>query len=769
MKRGTKILVIIAGSLAFLILLIAVLISPVAKHYIEKHSKELTGRTVTMDKLCINIFNGGVKIEGFRMLEASDSAEFVTFDTLDLRVRLFKLLKEEVNVKRIDLVGLNVNLQQNGEWFNFSDMIDHFADTTAVDTVARAEEGSGWAVGLYNIKFRHGYIGYSDLAVHSRFDLEDLNLEISGVYFSGASTDAGIGFDFARGGRIDTELSYDIEKERYDLHVLLRDFDLEGITPYLQQYMNVRALNGKLTTDLNIQGSTEHVTDLQLTGYARFTGLDLRGTEDHSLVSADTTLLVMEKIDLRANEIVFDTLLLSGLRTAFTQFPDDRNNFSDLMKPQPESAPVSDTAVTQAPEMKLLVRNFELRKFDFHYADRTLQTPFDYDVRNIRITSRDFDPAKATNAAEIRADLQGSGKLDVKWRGGMENLANQTLTVMVTNMDLRPITPHSLELFAYPVRKGTLSFTSKSVVCDYNLTSENALDIYACEVNNKRKDLKAEYKVPLKMALYIIKDVHDRIKIDLPVSGNINSPDFSYKKIILKTVVNLLVKVAVSPINFLANSLGLSPDKVNNIPINTLLDELTTEQVESLNQLAEIAASKPEMMVALQQRYDLETAVGNQALYNLKRDFYLSGRTDMSAAGLDAVDRKNIREISVKDSRLIAYAQGLDSLFIGKEVGEIARIRYPKDSVMMEVAALSAARDRQIFEYLSVNKGIPAANLKVSTAENRTVTAHKGADRYAVSMSLAGDDSENEVQAELTEEATEVPVADSVALSPTGA
>ena len=76
------------------------------------------------------------------------------------------------------------------------------------------------------------------------------------------------------------------------------------------------------------------------------------------------------------------------------------------------------------------------------------------------------------------------------------------------------------------------------------------------------------------------------------MKGNINSPEFSYKKIIFKTLTNLLVKVAVSPIQFLAGSLGLSSDKLENLPFEATQNDFTPEQLTKINLLAEMLKSK---------------------------------------------------------------------------------------------------------------------------------------------------------------------------------
>ena len=64
LKKPVKILLIIAGSLFGLFLLIAILVSPIAHHYLEKHSKELCNRVVTMDKP-VQRFRHHPRFQGF--------------------------------------------------------------------------------------------------------------------------------------------------------------------------------------------------------------------------------------------------------------------------------------------------------------------------------------------------------------------------------------------------------------------------------------------------------------------------------------------------------------------------------------------------------------------------------------------------------------------------------------------------------------------------------------------------------------------------------
>ena len=57
-----------------------------------------------------------------------------------------------------------------------------------------------------------------------------------------------------------------------------------------------------------------------------------------------------------------------------------------------------------------------------------------------------------------------------------------------------------------------------------NIKSTNVLDSYKFTVGNSYDDVDPVYHVPLRLALYIMKDKDDKIQFDVPVEGNIHDP-----------------------------------------------------------------------------------------------------------------------------------------------------------------------------------------------------------------------------------------------------
>ena len=86
-------------------------------------------------------------------------------------------------------------------------------------------------------------------------------------------------------------------------------------------------------------------------------------------------------------------------------------------------------------------------------------------------------------------------------------------------------------------------------------------------------------------------DRNNNISIDLPVSGNLKDPKFSYKKTLRKALFNVLAKVAASPFR-------LMTDEDNNlkyIPFDPLQVDFSPEQYVMIDNV----------VVTLQSRSDL--------------------------------------------------------------------------------------------------------------------------------------------------------------------
>ena len=163
LKKPVKIPLIIIISLLGFLGLTSIIVPPIAKHYVEKHSKQICHRTVKMEKFRVNLFTGKASITKFQSWEENDKDLFLTFDTLSVRMNWFKLLTKEVCLNEIRLISHRVPILQNGNVFNFTDIIKHFTKEQKDTTPSK------WSVNLRNITIRNGNIIYQDLHMNELY------------------------------------------------------------------------------------------------------------------------------------------------------------------------------------------------------------------------------------------------------------------------------------------------------------------------------------------------------------------------------------------------------------------------------------------------------------------------------------------------------------------------------------------------------------------------------------------------------------------------
>lgn len=611
MNKTLKIILIILGSLALLLLLVTLLISPIAKSYVNSHGEDLIGRKVNIDHLKVNVYSGSVKIYDLTVYEDDATTSFLSFDTLDVSVKLRRLLAQEINVRHIAWVGLNVNVLQDGSRFNFSSIIDHFASDST-----EAEEpdttSSSWTFDINNIRFSHWRVFYADRQTGADWDLNDINLEIPGVYFNGnEATDAGLNLTLADGGELLTQIKYTIETNDFDISLSLKDLALSNVKAYLTDFANIGTLQGHLNADLRAQGNLDSFLKARITGSAAIRNADIKDTEGAEVVRCSNLAVKLNELVLDDNRYDIASIQIDDLASHFDMLH-NTNNFSRLLDvrksapaPQEEtSAAPADTlqAPAESKPMQLRIGQFRVNNAAFTYNDFTLPERFSFPVTRIN-ASADNISLDGDNALNLYASLPHGGRAVIKWKGSIDDIKrHQDLTLNISNVVLTDLSPYCLAYLAQPLTNGTLSFTSHNIIRHSELDGQNKIDIYKPEVGKRRKDIDSAMHIPLKAALYVLKDKDDKVILDVPIKGNLDNPEFSYMKLVWKTLGNLIVKVATSPARGIADALGMGKDNMEFLPFDASQQDFTSEQYYVMDKISQVASMDTNIVIIMQQQ-----------------------------------------------------------------------------------------------------------------------------------------------------------------------
>lgn len=601
-KKIVKIPLIIIGSFVVLILLINLIAPPIIKNWAEAHSKELCGRTVTLEKLRLNLFTGNVKIFKLNALEADDKTSFVAFEQLDVNINLWRLLAREVRLTHIRLEEPRISVWQNGSLFNFNDIIDHFSSG---DDEPEPDDSKPWAIDLRKISIERGEIIYQDLIRKSHFDLQDLSLAVPRLYFSNESSDIGIEFKFANGGNIRLKLLYEVDKKNYNLDVALNNFSVDAVKPYLVDFLNIGNISGNLSAKMAISGCLDHIFEIVANGTVDLDQFSSTLKDGKELLSMQNLHLNVKKIDVKQKLYQLDTLAFNNFTFNFENLPES-TTMTQLFKEEEANDTVAESApasTTKSSPINLKINHLAVNESAVNYRDLTMEEPFAMPISHIKLSANNVT---LTSPFQFNMDatVGARGSLSCKWDGNLNNLTTQKFILKLQNFTLADISPFTIHYFAYPISDGLLTFTSKTNIVNSAIQSQNDIDIFKCKVEKKVRKMKPEYKIPLKSAIYILADRKGKIKLKLPVEGNLQEPDFSVRKIVFKAIGNLFVKILASPIDAIINSLGVDANTFADMQVNTFDKEINSEHYARLNAMSDVLKEKEEITLEVQQSYN---------------------------------------------------------------------------------------------------------------------------------------------------------------------
>lgn len=593
MKKPLKItLIVIASIIGFVLLLLAAVSlfgGSIAKNYVNKHAVELTGRRAEVEHIGLNLFSGHVALHGLAVYEEDGAEKFAGFDTLDVAVSLPKLLSKTVFVKHVTLAGLDVQVLQDGSRFNFTSLLEHFASDSTEEEV-KDTTPSGWLIDLHNIRIQSNRIFYADLQRHSQWGIKEFSLIVPDFCIGGDNqSDADLTLALADGGSLKVDAAFNAVSNDFDVDLSLDNFSLAQVKPYVVDIAYIDQIKGRLAIEAKAVGNLSKIMDMEVAAKVKAEDLDIIDNHSASVASLASLGVDVTKVVLGQNLFEIGTVALQGLTARYEVFADKSNTLSRFLKPQkkePAAAP-ADSAAAPAKDMKLTLARLSVSDVSVTYADHTLPEPFSFPITKLRIESENVS-LSGNNSARIFAALPHGALAVIDWAGNISDWKkHQSLKLVIKNLHLTDLSPYLLASLGQPFTDGVFSFTSNNTIRNSQLDGKNHIDIYKPMVGKFRKDIQGAKRLPVRAALYVLRDKDDKVVLDVPIAGNVSSPEFDYMKLVWKTLGNLFVKVATSPARALGN-LVHGDDGDIFLPVDSADPDLTSEQLYKIDKLAEV-------------------------------------------------------------------------------------------------------------------------------------------------------------------------------------
>ncbi len=279
----------------------------------------------------------------------------------------------------------------------------------------------------------------------------------------------------------------------------------------------------------------------------------------------------------------------------------------------------------------------------------------------IRFNDQSVRPAFSTTLDRIAGRISGlSSQLnttaDVELRGTLDNSAPLEITGKINplskdlyvdlkasfkDMDLTPATPYSGKYAGYTIDKGKLSFDVRYLIQKRKLDSTNTIFIDQLTLGERVESPDAT-KLPVRLAIALLKDRRGQIKLDLPVTGSLDDPEFSVGRIILKIIVNLLTKAATAPFALIGALFG-SGEELGYIEFDYGRATLTESGLKKVDTLTRALADKPSLKVDIEGYVDTERDREGLKQYLVQRKVKTQKLKDLMKKSSENIDVDDVK------------------------------------------------------------------------------------------------------------------------------
>jgi hypothetical protein len=242
----------------------------------------------------------------------------------------------------------------------------------------------------------------------------------------------------------------------------------------------------------------------------------------------------------------------------------------------------------------------------------------------INFSDRHVEPNYSSSFLEMGGKVSGLSSdenkfADVDLRGKLENYAPLEITGKINplrddlyvdlkidfkNMDLSPMTPYSDRYLGYTIRKGELSLNLQYLIVKNKLDSQNNIFLDQFTLG-ERVESPVATKLPVRLAIALLKNRKGEIKLNVPVSGYLNDPKFSVGRIIIKILLNLLVKAATSPFALLGSIFG-GGEQLSYAEFDYGSYDLAAQDAKKLETLVKALFDRPALKLELEGHVDVE-------------------------------------------------------------------------------------------------------------------------------------------------------------------
>lgn len=473
---------------------------------------------------------------------------------------------------------------------------------------APAAPSKPWQVLLKDVQLRNYQVHLADRSAKPAVALEvgPLNLDLQDFDSLNQSPftlklDTGVG----KQGKLQATGQVNLNPVSAKLKVDTKDIDLRVAQSYISPFIRLELRSGMLGSNLDVNLKSTEPLAFQVTGRAQVDQL-------HTLDTMKTRdflkwqRLVLEGVNYQhGDSLSIDKVNLLQPYARFMINDDRTTNIDDLLIPQPADSGTKSAAKPAASKEKPLgihIGQIAINDGSANFADFSLTPNFATAIQQLNgqigtIDSRQAKPA----SVDIKGKVDRYAPVTIKGNvNPFDPMAALDIATSFKRVELTTLTPYSGKFAGFRIRKGRLNLDLHYVITKGQLKAENKVVVEQLQLGEKVDSADA-VDLPIRLAIALLKDSDGKISIELPVTGDLNNPQFSVMPIVWQTLRNLVVRAATAPFKFIGGLIsGGGAQDLGNVSFAAGSSELSKDSQSALDSLAKALKERPALRLEIE-------------------------------------------------------------------------------------------------------------------------------------------------------------------------
>ncbi len=603
---------------------------------------------ITMHEENINVNHFDTNVSQFSLFPMAAEEKWLQFKTFTVDGKLSKSEKLDLDLEQVNLNGLSIDALMDKEGrLNFTRLVPKTQKKTSQE---HAKEGEAMALDwkVQSFTLNNAKVDFKDQfnAIDGLVQLDRVNAELTNLHSSkGSWAKSKVALRVNKTGELLMQSKIRHTPLRVDSDFRLKDLNIASFQPYVNKYANMDINKGRLDLDFKAQAQEKST---HLLANTRISDLNLSERREGKTFFAFSKLLIQDlDFSLNPNQMKISTV---DIYEPYARMKIDENrssNITDLVisTEAPREPKVSQTQKDQEKKgFPVFIGKVNFKGGKGEFSDLSLPLPFKTDIHDLN-----GHMIGLGNVAEVKSSVDIDGVVDeyglAKIKGELLSSNPKQFTDMAVkfqNIDMTNLSPYTGKFIGYKLEEGKMNVELDYKIEHSQMQGGNRVVLKRLTLGDEVESEDA-ISAPVGLAIALLKDSDGVIDLDVPVSGDVDAPDFAIGHVVWTAFKNLIVGIATAPFNFLGNMLGISAEELENIQFEVGRTKLLPPEREKLDKLSTALASKKMLILKIAGTYDKEGDMLAMKTEQFHQEAYI--KLEDNSTSLSSMDRDDLNDL----------------------------------------------------------------------------------------------------------------------------